>query len=83
VTFQRESLSKAEFTCFHDLGFVAVFDDGARRAFANHPEVVGGDVEWDAACGAGAGAAGGERCGEGLVAGILEVKAVATEELVA
>jgi hypothetical protein len=83
MTFQCEALPKAKFSCFHDFGFVPLLDDGHWGAFANHPEVVGGDVESDAAGGTLAGAAGREGCGEGLVLDVLQVEAVPAEELVA
>jgi hypothetical protein len=83
MAFEREALTQTKFAGFHDFCLVAVFDDGAWRALADHPEVVGGYVEGNAAGGAGARAAGCEGGGERFVAGVLKIEAVMAEELVA
>ena len=82
VALEREALAKSELARLHDFRLVSLLDDCAWCALSDHPEVVGCYIEDDTASWALAWTAGCEVGGKWLVARVLEIEAVAAEELI-
>ena len=80
VALDRKALAEAKLARLEDFGFVTLLDDGDGCALPDHPEIVAGDVETQAAGGTFAAPAGRHGGREGLGGYVLEVEAVAAEE---
>lgn len=83
VALYDEALSETELARVHYLTFVAssFIPDSDWRAFAYHPEIVAGDVEWDATGGTCAASSWSETGCQRLALYILEIEGVLAEEL--